>query len=102
MTIRPFSDNVVLRRQDPEKVSKGGIIIADQAQEKSLRCEVVAVGPGRVSDQGVRIVPEMRKGDMVLVASKYAGNEVELEDGKKYLVVRATEIAGVIEPTSTL
>lgn len=95
--IRPLRDNVVLRRSNPEAMSKGGIIIAPTAQEKSLRCEVLAVGPGRVTNEGVRIKPDVKKGDTVLVASKYAGNEIEI-DNEKYLLVREDEIGGVLEP----
>jgi len=96
MKIKPFSDRVVLRRNKPEETTKGGIILAESAQSQSLTCEVLAVGPGRVTDQGARIEIDVRPGDVVLIASKYAGNEIEV-DGKRYLVVRADEIAGALE-----
>lgn len=94
--IRPLADNVVLRRANPEAMSKGGIIIAPTAQEKSLRCEVLAVGPGALNERGERNPIDVKVGDAVLVASKYAGNEVEL-DNEKYLLVRVNDIAGILE-----
>lgn len=96
MKIRPLHDHVVLKRANPEKVSKGGIIIAEQAQEKSLRCEVVAVGPGKVNDMGIVIEPGVAKGEVVLIGSKYVGQEIEIEN-EKYLLVRAGDIAFVLD-----
>lgn len=95
-TIRPLQDRVVLRRSEPDNVSKGGIIIAATAQEKSLRCEVLAVGPGKVNDKGERVPVDVKQGDVVLIGSKYAGQEIDIES-ERYLLVRADEIAGVLD-----
>lgn len=95
MKIRPLHDHVVLKRANPEK-SKGGIIIPEPAQEKSLRCEVVAVGPGKLTDAGTLVPPGVAKGETVLIGSKYVGQEIEIEN-EKYLLVRAGDIAFVLD-----
>ena len=95
ISIRPKHDYVVLRRLEDKQT---GIIVkpASAKEEKSLRCNVVAVGPGRVTDEGVLVEPQARKGETVLVASKYSGTELEL-DGEKFLLVRDPDIAAVLE-----
>ncbi len=95
MKIRPLADRVVVERIEEEEVKKGGIIIPDTAKEKPQKGRVIAVGPGRKTEDGKVIPVDVKEGDVVIF-SKYAGTEVEIED-KKYLVMREDEILGVIE-----
>jgi len=97
--LRPLHNNVIIKRRDPEQVTPGGIIIADDAQSKNLRGEVLAVGPGRMNDKGVRLEVSAKPGDVVLLANEYAGHEVTLA-GEKYLIVRDDEITAVVEAAS--
>ena len=97
--IRPLHDRVILRRiTDSETKTAGGLFIPDTAKEKPQEGEVVAVGKGKVKDDGSRIEPDVREGDRVLFG-KYAGTEVKL-DGEEYLIVREEEILGIIERAS--
>ncbi|MGC8917136.1 MAG: co-chaperone GroES [Thermoanaerobaculum sp.] len=95
MTIRPLNDRVLLRRIEPEEVVKGGIIIPDTAKEKPQEAEVIAVGPGRLDDNGKRVPIEVKKGDRVLIG-KYSGTDIKIGD-EEYVIVREDEILGVIE-----
>ena len=95
MKIRPLANRVVVERIEEEEVKKGGIIIPDTAKEKPQKGRVIAVGPGRKTEDGKVIPVDVKEGDVVIF-SKYAGTEVEIED-KKYLVMREDEILGVIE-----
>jgi chaperonin GroES len=78
-----------------EEVTKGGIVLPDTAKEKPQEGEVIAVGPGRLLDNGTRVTIDLKVGDKVLF-SKYAGNEVKLDD-VEYLIMRESDILGVIE-----
>jgi chaperonin GroES len=89
-SFQPLGDRVVIKPVDAEEVTKSGLVLPDTAKEKPQEGEVVAVGPGRVSDDGTRIKMEIKKGDKV-VYSKYAGTEYE-EDGEDYLIVRESDI----------
>lgn len=89
-SFQPLGDRVVIKPQDEEEVTKSGLVLPDTAKEKPQEGEVVAVGPGRVSDDGTRIKMEIKKGDKV-VYSKYAGTEFE-EDDEDYLIVRESDI----------
>jgi len=93
--MRPLQDRVVLRRLDGEDKTAGGIIIPDTAKEKPQEARVVAVGPGRLDDDGKHIAPGVKKGDKVLFG-KYSGTEISL-DGEEHLIVREEDILGVIE-----
>lgn len=95
MNIRPLHDRVVIRRMEEERTSPGGIVIPDSATEKPILGEVVAVGPGKVSDTGERRLPEVKKGDKVLFG-KYSGTEVKLS-GNEYIVMREDDIMGIVE-----
>lgn len=95
MLIRPLADRVVVKPLPMEEVTKGGIVLPDTAKEKPQKGEVVAVGPGRLLDNGQRVAVDVKVGDKVLY-SKYAGNEVKL-DGEEYLILREADILGVIE-----
>ena len=88
--LQPLADNVVVKPIAKEEVSKGGIVLPDTVQERPKEGEVVAVGPGRVADDGKRIPMELKVGDMV-VYRNYAGTEFK-EDGDEFLVLRESEI----------
>lgn len=93
--IRPLGDRVVVKPLPMEERTKGGIVLPDTAKEKPQKGEVVAVGPGRLLDNGQRVAIDLKPGDRVLY-SKYAGNEVKLDD-EEYLILRESDILGVIE-----
>jgi chaperonin GroES len=88
--IKPLADRVLVKPLKKDEVTKGGILIPDTAKERPQEGEVVAVGPGKVGDDGKRIAMELKKGDKVLYA-KFAGSEVKL-DGEEYLVLRESDI----------
>ena len=95
MKIRPLQDRLILKRVEEEERTKGGIIIPDTAKEKPQEGEVIAVGPGKVTDDGKRIPMEVKEGDRVLF-SKYAGTEIKI-DGEEHLIMREDDILGIIE-----
>jgi len=92
--IRPLNDRVLVKRIEPEQKAKGGIIIPDTAREKPLEGTVIAVGAGRLDDDGKRIALEVAAGDRVLIG-KYIGTEVRIED-IEHVIVREEEILGII------
>lgn len=91
--IKPLGDRVIVKPIERETM-KGGIIIPDTAKEKPMEGEVVAVGPGKLSDKGERSTMEVKKGDRVLYG-KYSGTEVKLED-QTYLIIHQDEILGIL------
>nr|WP_241259035.1 co-chaperone GroES [Ligilactobacillus pobuzihii] len=93
--LKPLGDRVILEVQEEEEQTVGGIVLASNAKEKPQTGKVVAVGAGRVLDNGEKSVPEVQTGDSVIY-DKYAGTEVTY-DGEKYLVVRANDIIAVVE-----
>jgi len=93
-TVRPLSDRILIKRVEPEHKMKGGIIIPDTAKEKPLEGKVVAVGAGRLDDNGKRIALEVKAGDRILVG-KYTGTEVRIDD-VEHVIVREEEILGII------
>lgn len=95
MKIKPLHDRVVIKRLDEERKSAGGIVIPDTATEKPSRGEVIAIGPGKMLDDGKVIPMAVKQGDKVLFG-KYAGTEVKL-DGQEVIVMREDDIMGVIE-----
>ena len=88
--MKPLGDRVVVRPLSEEEVTKGGIILPDTAKERPQRGEIIAVGPGRLDDNGKRIAMEVKKGDKVIYA-KYAGTEVK-EDDEELLILRESDI----------
>ena len=100
MTFRPLHDRVVVRRIDADQKTQGGIIIPDTAQEKPQEGEVVAAGPGARNDRGELIATEVKPGDRVLFG-KWSGTEVKI-DGKDLLIMKESDILGVVEATSHL
>ena len=95
MNIRPLHDRVVVKRMEEERTSAGGIVIPDSATEKPSRGEILAVGNGKVKDNGEVVALDVKVGDKVLFG-KYAGTEVKVE-GEEVLIMREDDIMGVIE-----
>ena len=95
MNIRPLHDRVIIRRMEEERTTAGGIVIPDSATEKPSQGEVIAVGNGRIMENGEVRALDVKAGDKVLFG-KYAGNEVKL-DGEELLVMREEDIMGVVE-----
>jgi chaperonin GroES len=95
MHVRPLHDRVLLKRLEEKEVVKGGIIIPDTAKEKPQEAEVIAVGPGKLDDNGKRMPIDVKKGDRVLIG-KYSGNDIKMDD-EEFLIVREDEILCVIE-----
>jgi len=94
MKVTPLSDRVLVRRLEAAEEKRGGIIIPDTAKEKPQQGEIIAVGPGRVTEDGKRVVPEVKKGQRVLIG-KYAGTEVKI-DGDEYVILREDDILGIV------
>ena len=95
MKLRPLDDRVVIKQLDAEEKTSGGIILPDTAKEKPQIGKVVAVGPGKVLDDGKRNKMSVKKNDEVIYA-KYSGNDVEI-DGESYVVMRESDILGIVE-----
>jgi chaperonin GroES len=95
MNIRPLQDRVIVKRMEEETTSAGGIVLPDSATEKPIRGEVLAVGPGKVLDNGDKRPLDVKVGDTVLFG-KYSGTEVKIND-EELLVMREEDIMGVIE-----
>ena len=93
--VRPLHDRVIVKRVKEEEKTKGGIIIPDTAKEKPIEGEVIAVGNGKVNDQGTLVKPEVKVGDRVLFG-KYSGNEVKIDE-VEHLIIREEDVLGVIE-----
>jgi chaperonin GroES len=94
MKIRPLNDRILVKRTEEETKTKGGIIIPDTAKEKPQKGEVLAVGPGKMGDDGKRIPLDVKAGDKVLF-SKYAGTEIKV-DGVEQIFMREDDILGII------
>ena len=94
MNIRPLQDRILIKRLDEEEQVKGGIIIPDTAKEKPQEAEVVAVGPGKLDDNGKRAPMDVKVGDKVLVG-KYSGSDIKI-DGEDYVILREDEVLAVI------
>ena len=94
MKIRPLQDRIIVKRIGEEETSKGGIIIPDSAKEKPQEGKVVAVGKGKIRDDGVLQKLDIKKGDRVLFG-KFAGTEVTLED-EEHLIIREDDVLGIV------
>ncbi|RJQ70926.1 MAG: co-chaperone GroES [Desulfobacteraceae bacterium] len=94
MKLRPLQDRILVQRVAEETTTKGGIIIPDTAKEKPAEGKVVAVGNGKVGEDGKRVPLEIKQGDRILFG-KYAGTEVKIE-GEEYLIMREDDVLGVI------
>jgi chaperonin GroES len=94
MKVKPLQDRVLIKRVEEEHKTKGGIIIPDSAKEKPQEGLVVAVGPGKVTDAGNRVAPEVKAGDRILFG-KYSGTEIKV-DGVEHLILREDDILAVL------
>ncbi len=94
MAIKPLADRVVVKPSNPEEKSSGGIILPDTAKEKPQEGKVIAVGPGKVSENGIKIPMEVKVGNKVLYG-KYSGTEVQI-DGKDHLIMRESDILAIL------
>ena len=95
MKLKPLEDRVVVKPQEAEAVTAGGIVLPESAKEKPLMGKVVAVGDGKLLDSGNRGEMSVKKGDTVLYG-KYGGSEVEV-DGVEYKILRESELLGIVE-----
>ena len=95
MKVKPLFDRVLVKRVEAEEKVKGGIIIPDTAREKPMEGKVVAVGQGRIDDDGKRIPMEVKNGDSILFG-KYAGTEIKVDD-EEHIILREDEILGIIQ-----
>jgi chaperonin GroES len=95
MKIRPLHDRILVKRIEEGEVRKGGIIIPDTAKEKPQEGKVIAVGNGKVGEDGKRIALDVKSGDRILFG-KYAGSEVKVED-EEYLILREEDVLGIID-----
>jgi chaperonin GroES len=94
-SLRPLGDRVVVKPLARETVTKSGIVLPDTAKEKPQEGEILAVGPGKVLDNGKRTTTEVKVGQRILFA-KYSGTEVKI-DGEEYLILRESDILGIVE-----
>jgi chaperonin GroES len=95
MKVRPLHDRILVKRIDEEEKTKGGTIIPDTAKEKPQEGRVIAVGKGKLSDEGKLVALEVQKGDRILF-SKYAGTEIKLE-GDEHIIIREEDVLAVLE-----
>jgi len=95
MNLKPLSDRVIVKAKEPEEVTKGGIILPDTAKEKPVEGEIIAVGEGKVSDEGKLVKMELKVGDKVLYG-KYSGTEVKVND-VEYLIMRESDVYAIIK-----
>jgi chaperonin GroES len=95
MTFRPLHDRVVVRRIDSEEKTAGGIIIPDTAKEKPQEAKVIAVGTGKVTDDGKKIPLDVKAGDRILFG-KYSGSEVKIDD-EEYLILKEEDVLGILD-----
>jgi chaperonin GroES len=95
MKIRPLHDRILVKRQEEKETRKGGIIIPDSAKEKPQEGKVIAVGNGKVTDEGKKISLDVKTGDRILFG-KYSGSEVTL-DNEEYLILREEDVLCILE-----
>ena len=95
LKVKPLGDRVIIKPMPQEEKTKGGVILPDTAKEKPQQGEVVAVGKGRITDDGKKIEMEVKAGDKVLYG-KYSGTEIKIE-GDEYLIVKESEILGILQ-----
>jgi chaperonin GroES len=93
--VRPLHDRVIVKRMEEEEKTKGGIIIPDTAKEKPIEGKVMAVGSGKVTEEGKKIPLQVKEGDRVLFG-KYAGTDIKI-DGEEHLIMREDDIIAIVE-----
>ena len=92
--MQPMGDRVIVKSLEPDEIVRGGIILPDTAKEKPQEAEIIAIGPGRMTDEGQRVPIELKVGDKVIFA-KYAGTEIK-EGDEEYLVLKETDVLAKI------
>ena len=100
MKIRPLHDRVIVKREDEERKSPGGIVIPDTAAEKPIRGKIIAVGKGKILEDGKVRPLDLKVGDKILFG-KYGGTEVKV-DGEELLIMKESDIMGVLDPSGKL
>jgi chaperonin GroES len=95
MNLKPLGDKVIVEVLSAEEKTKGGIIIPDTAKEKPQEAKVIAVGSGKVLDNGKTVAPDVKAGD-IIIFGKYSGSEVKV-DGKEYLIIDADDILAIVK-----
>ena len=95
MSVKPLEDRILIMPLEPEKKTASGIYLPESAKEKPMQGKVVAIGPGKLLDNGERVKPAVKKGDTV-VFGKYAGTEIEIKN-TKHMIMRESELLGLIE-----
>ncbi len=95
MNLKPLADRLVVEPLEQEDVTAGGVFLPETAKEKPQQGKIIAAGPGRVDENGQRVTPEVKVGDRVLYA-KYSGTEIKM-DGKKWLILKESDILAVVE-----
>jgi len=96
MKIQPLGDRVIIKPLEAETKTKGGIVLPDTAKEKPQEGEVIAVGKGKVLENGTTKAPEVKVGDKVLYG-KYSGNEITTKEGEELLIMREEDILGIVK-----
>ena len=99
MNVKPLGDRILVERIEQESKTAGGIIIPDNAKEKPKKAKVLAVGPGAKDENGKRIAMDVSVGDVVLF-TQWAGSEIKV-DGKEYLVLKESDVIGIVEDSSS-
>ena len=99
MNVRPLHDRIIVQRLEEGEQQIGGIIIPDSAKEKPQQGKVLAVGSGKINDEGTRIPLDVKPGNLILFG-KYSGQEIKL-DGEEYLIVKEDEVLAIIEGAAT-
>jgi chaperonin GroES len=95
MNVKPLQDRVIVKRMEEEEKTKGGIIIPDTAKEKPVEGKVVAVGSGRILENGSKVPLQVKKGDRVLFG-RYSGTEIKI-DGEEHLIMKEDDIVAIVE-----
>jgi chaperonin GroES len=96
MKLQPLADRVIVEPLNAEEVTKGGIVLPDTAKEKPQEGKIVAVGKGRVLENGQVLAPEVKAGDVILYG-KYSGNEIKTKDGDTLLIMKEEEILAIVK-----
>jgi chaperonin GroES len=95
MNIQPLGDRVLVQRLEAEEIKKGGIIIPESAQEKPMEAKIIALGTGKVLEDGTKVEFEVKKGDRILIG-KYSGTDIKLDD-EEYLILSQDDILAIIK-----
>ncbi len=95
MSVKPLEDRILVKPIEPDKQTAAGIYLPESAKEKPMQGKVIALGPGKMLDNGERVKPSVKKGDTV-VFGKYAGTEIEIKN-TRHMIMRESELLGLIE-----